>query len=64
MFDIGILISLIIWVVIVGIVFYIAKLLLDLIPMDAAFKNIAQVLLILVAVLIVISHFLPLLGHI
>mgnify|MGYP003576915958 CR=1 FL=1 len=37
-------------------------LLLDMLPMDASFKQIAKVLIILVAVLIVIYRGLPLLG--
>jgi len=56
------LISLLILVVIVGIVVFILKLLLDMIPMDARFKQIAWVLLILIAVLIVLYRALPLLG--
>ena len=56
------LISLLILVVIVGIVVFILKLLLDIIPMDARFKQIAWVLLILIAVLIVLYRALPLLG--
>lgn len=59
---VGTLISLVILVIVVGIVLYLVKMLLALIPMDEAFKNIAWVLIILVAVLIVIAKVLPLLG--
>jgi di/tricarboxylate transporter len=56
------LIGLIVLVIIVGIVVYLLSLLLDLIPMDGAFKKIAWVLILLVAALIVISRVLPMLG--
>lgn len=56
------LIGLIIVIIVVGIVAYIVNLLLDMLPMDGNFKQIAKVLVILVAVLIVISRALPLLG--
>lgn len=49
-------------VVIVGIVAYIVTMLLDMLPMDARFKQIAKVLTILVAVLVVLYRALPLLG--
>lgn len=52
----------IITIVVVGIVLYIVTLLLDMLPMDASFKQIAKVLCVLVAVLIVIVRALPLLG--
>lgn len=57
---IGALISLLIVVIIVGIVAYLVTLLIDRIPMDGGFKQIAKVLVILVAVLIVIMQALPL----
>lgn len=56
------LIALIITIIVVGIVLYIVTLLLDMLPMDANFKQIAKVLCVLVAVLIVIVRALPLLG--
>lgn len=56
------LIGLIVLIVVVGIVVYLVNLLIGLIPMDGRFKQIATVLVILVAVLIVISRALPLLG--
>lgn len=56
------LIGLIVVIIVVGIVAYIVNLLLDMLPMDGNFKQIAKVLVILVAVLIVISRALPLLG--
>lgn len=56
------LIALIVVVIVVGIVLYLATLLIDMIPMDGKFKQIAKILLILVAILIVIDRALPLLG--
>lgn len=56
------LIGLIIVIVIVGIVFWLVAYLLDMVPMDARFKQIAKVLLILVAILIILSRALPMLG--
>lgn len=56
------LVALLIVVLVVGIVFYLLSLLLDMIPMDAGFKRLAMGLLILIAVLIVIAKALPLLG--
>ncbi len=59
---IGALIGLLILVVIVGIVTYLLLLLLDMLPIEGGFKQIARVLLILIAVLIVLARALPLLG--
>ncbi len=58
----GALISLILLVIVVGVVVYIVGLLLDKVPMDAGFKKIAYVLIVLVAILIVCNKALPLLG--
>lgn len=56
------LITVIILVIVVGIVVYLLRLLLNIIPMDGNFKQIAWVLILLVAALIVISKVLPILG--
>ena len=56
------LITIIILVIVLGIVVYLINMLIDLIPMDPRFKQIAKVLLILVAVLILILRALPLIG--
>ena len=56
------LIALGVVIIIVGIVVYLVKLLLDLVPMDDRFKQIAWVLILLIAVLICLSKALPLLG--
>lgn len=56
------LVSLIVLVLIVGIVVYLVNMLIDIIPMDGRFKQVAKVLVILAAILIVISRALPLLG--
>ena len=59
---VGGLVSLIVLVIIVGIVLMIAKVLLDKIPMDGSFKQIAWLLMVLVAVLIVVYKALPMIG--
>ena len=56
------LISLIVLIVVVGIVAYIVLLLLDMLPIEGGFKQIARVLIMLVAVLVVLMRALPLLG--
>lgn len=56
------LISFLILVLVLGIVVYVVKMIIDIVPMDARFKQIAWVLLLLIAVLILISRALPLLG--
>lgn len=56
------LVSLIVLIVVVGIVAYIILLLLDMLPIEGGFKQIARVLIMLVAVLIVLMKALPLLG--
>jgi di/tricarboxylate transporter len=56
------LIGLVILVIVVGIVLYVANLLLNLIPMDERFRQIAWVLILLLAALIVLSKALPLVG--
>lgn len=56
------LIALIILIIVLGIVVFVINMLIDLIPMDSRFKQIAKVLLILVAVLILLMRALPLVG--
>lgn len=56
------LIFLIIAIIVVGIVYYLLTLLIDMIPMDARFQQIAKMLLLLVCVLIILAKALPLLG--
>ncbi|MEK1930397.1 MAG: hypothetical protein AAAC47_11545 [Pararhizobium sp.] len=56
------LIALIILIIVLGIVVFVINMLIDLIPMDGRFKQIAKVLLILVAVLILIARAFPLIG--
>ena len=48
--------------IIVGIVALIAIKLLDMLPMEGGFKDVARLLIILVAVLVVILRALPLIG--
>jgi hypothetical protein len=56
------LIALIILIIVLGIVVFLVNMLIDLIPMDGRFKQIAKVLIILVAVLILLMRALPLIG--
>ena len=56
------MIGLLVLVVVVGVVYYLLAPLLDRIPMDEGFKQIARVLLILVCILVVLQRALPLLG--
>lgn len=56
------LIALIILIIVLGIVVFLINMLVDLIPMDGRFKQIAKVLIILVAVLILLMRALPLIG--
>ena len=57
-------IGLIFFVIIVGIVLYLAQLLLAKVPMDATFKTIAWVLMVLVAVILVVQKAWPLLNSV
>jgi hypothetical protein len=56
------LIGLLITLIVVGIVAAIIVYLIDMLPIDARFKQIARVLVMLIAVLIVLLRALPLLG--
>ena len=56
------LIALLILVVVVGIVFYLVSLLIDMLPIEGNFKQIAKILLILICVLIILTRALPMLG--
>jgi hypothetical protein len=56
------LIGLLIAIIVVGIVAALIMYLIDLIPIDGRFKQIAKVLLLLIAVLIILARALPLLG--
>ena len=56
------LIALLVVIIVVGIVAYLIKMLIDMLPLDDRFKQIAGVLLMLVAILIILAKALPLLG--
>jgi hypothetical protein len=56
------LIALLIVVIVIGIVFYLLSLLIDMMPIEGNFKQIAKVLLILICVLIVLAKALPMIG--
>lgn len=56
------LIALLIIVIVVGIVFWLISLLIDMLPIEGNFKQIAKILLILICVLVVLARALPMLG--
>ena len=56
------LIGLIVLLIVVGIVCWIVLRLIDMLPMEGSFRQIAQALVILVAVLVVLYRALPLIG--
>jgi len=56
------LISLLIVIIVVGIVAGLVIWLIDMLPMDTRFKQIARVLVLLIAVLIILVRALPMLG--
>lgn len=56
------MIGLIVLLIVVGIVCWIVLRLIDMLPMEGSFKQIAQALVILVAVLVVLYRALPLIG--
>lgn len=56
------LVGLLILVVIVGIVLWLCMLLIDMLPIEGNFKQIAKVLLILICILILLARALPMLG--
>lgn len=56
------LVALLITIVVVGIVAGIIVYCIDLLPIDARFKSIARVLVLLIAVLVILFRALPLLG--
>lgn len=53
---------LLVLVVILGIVLYLILMLIDMLPMDGTFKQIAKVLLILICILVILERALPMLG--
>jgi hypothetical protein len=56
------LISLLIVVIVIGIVAALIVWLIDMLPVDGRFKQIARVLVMVIAVLIILLRALPLLG--
>jgi predicted membrane channel-forming protein YqfA (hemolysin III family) len=55
------LIWLLVWLIVAGIIFAIVKVIIDRVPMDATFKQLAYLVLALIIVLILVAKFLPLL---
>jgi hypothetical protein len=56
------LIALLITALVVGIVAWIIIYLIDMLPIEGNFKQIARVLVLLIAVLVILARALPLLG--
>lgn len=56
------LIALLIAVIVVGIIAWLITYIIDMLPIDGPFKQIARVLIMLVAVLIILMRALPMLG--
>jgi hypothetical protein len=56
------LIQLVIWIIVVGLIFWVLNYLVDTIPLPEPFHRIAKVVLAVVAVLIVLVLLLQLLG--
>lgn len=56
------LVALLITILVVGIVAWLIVYLIDLLPIDATFKQIARVLVLIIAVLVCLIKALPLLG--
>lgn len=56
------LIALLITVLVVGLVAYLIIMLVDMLPIEGQFKQVARVLIMVIAVLVVLAKALPLLG--
>lgn len=56
------LIALLVVILVVGIVAFLIVWLIDMLPIDAKFKQIARILVIVIAILIILMRALPLLG--
>jgi len=56
------LVSLLILVVIIGVVLWLVLMLVDALPIEGQFKQVARILVILICVLILLSRALPLAG--
>jgi hypothetical protein len=56
------LILLLITVLVVGLVAYLIIMLVDMLPIEGQFKQVARVLIMVIAVLVILAKALPLLG--
>ena len=56
------LIALLVVIIVVGIIAALIVYLIDMIPIDARFKQIARILVMVIAVLIILARALPLVG--
>jgi hypothetical protein len=58
---IAVLISLLVWLVVLGVVVYLVQLFLGMLPLQPQVRQIITVVLGLIVLLLVLEHFLPLL---
>jgi hypothetical protein len=56
------LIILLVTVLVVGLVAYLIIMLVDMLPIEGQFKQVARVLIMIIAVLVILAKALPLLG--
>jgi len=56
------LIGLLVLMLIIGVVWYVIQTVIDLLPIDANFKRIAQIILMLIVLLVILNRALPMLG--
>lgn len=56
------LIALLVVILVVGIIAWLIIWLVDMLPIDAKFKQVARILVIVIAILIILVRALPLLG--
>lgn len=56
------LIALLVVILVVGIVAFLIVWLIDMLPIDARFKQVARVIVIVIAILVILLRALPLLG--
>ena len=56
------LVGLLITILVVGLVAWLLTVVIDMLPMDARFRQIARVLVFVIAVLVILFRALPLLG--
>lgn len=56
------LLSLVIWILIVGLVVWVIMLVIDRVPMDATFKQVAKAVVLVIAVIALLLQLFPLIN--